>query len=448
MLAVLSVTQTNIGPNISIVLCLILCVNVGVRFLLLKKKWSTKQIGWFLVGLNAHMLTSIAFTWIYESHYNSVGDAKTFFLSAELLWHEFVTHPNHFYHLFIEPIGEAEYVGFPFRTLLYDYRLVPLIRIVIPFYLISFGNFYILNLLFSCIGFLGGWLFFQIARTYAPRWKKDWALLFFLSPNILFWTSGLLKEPLVYFLLAVIFYCFHQELILDAGKWANGVFILLATIIGIIIKPFPIFAFWASFPVWLLLQKNILQRPIWQKLMVVLILLGMVYILLFSQISIQNAFAESFYLRQAAAEKFTPQELTQMSYFELGTFEPNLMWALSETPNALFAAFFRPMPWEAKNTLALISSIENVFYLLFAFYVIGTIRLSKLKTITQNQWAFILFLGAFSLPYAYFIALSTPFFGTLVRYKVFCFPFFIWALWMINYHTRSYGNPISNSKLQ
>lgn len=99
-------------------------------------------------------------------------------------------------------------------------------------------------------------------------------------------------------------------------------------------------------------------------------------------------------------------------------------------PAAINATLFRPYLWESKKLSTLLSSLESLALMALAFYTIfkaGVFRFIK-SLLTEPGVQFCLL---FSLLFALFVGATTLNFGTLVRYKIPCMPFFIIALFLV-----------------
>lgn len=100
-------------------------------------------------------------------------------------------------------------------------------------------------------------------------------------------------------------------------------------------------------------------------------------------------------------------------------------------PLAVNVTFFRPYVWEVKNPVMLLSALESLFIMLFTIKVIfktGVGRFFK-HSVTNKE---ILFCMTFALIFGFAVGFTTYNFGSLVRYKAPCVPFFLIALVLIN----------------
>jgi hypothetical protein len=101
--------------------------------------------------------------------------------------------------------------------------------------------------------------------------------------------------------------------------------------------------------------------------------------------------------------------------------EPTPQSILLQMPKALWSGLFRPMFWEAHNPLQFLLSIENIFVLLLTVFALRNLR----QSMTSPNTLLIFSVIVYVVLLCSFLALSTPNFGTLVRYRVGFLPFFI-----------------------
>jgi hypothetical protein len=101
--------------------------------------------------------------------------------------------------------------------------------------------------------------------------------------------------------------------------------------------------------------------------------------------------------------------------------QPNLWSVLQNSPLAFFSGLFRPFVWEAGNASAFMASIETLVILLLSLsFLISLRKKINIKLIFP--------LLVYSATLCIFLALSTPNFGTLSRYRIGFLPFFIFII--------------------
>jgi hypothetical protein len=119
------------------------------------------------------------------------------------------------------------------------------------------------------------------------------------------------------------------------------------------------------------------------------------------------------------------------STFSLGVeYDGSVSSLIKIAPAAIIATLYRPFLWESKKISTLLSSIESMvimFFTLSVFFKAGPVNFFRpiLKDPT------ILYCLLFAILFALFVGATTANFGTLVRYKIPCMPFYIIAIFLI-----------------
>lgn len=76
--------------------------------------------------------------------------------------------------------------------------------------LFSGGNYAVHALVMLMVSFVGQFAFYKTFKNYFPGKEKLLAILIYISPSVLFWSSGILKEPLALALLGLFLYAFFN----------------------------------------------------------------------------------------------------------------------------------------------------------------------------------------------------------------------------------------------
>ncbi len=90
-------------------------------------------------------------------------------------------------------------------------------------------------------------------------------------------------------------------------------------------------------------------------------------------------------------------------------------------PNALFSGLFRPLPWESHRPFQLVMALENCLLLAMAAMCLWSWR----RLWRGSDGVLVFSIVVYIVVLAIFLALSTPNFGTLSRYRVGFVPFFV-----------------------
>jgi hypothetical protein len=108
--------------------------------------------------------------------------------------------------------------------------------------------------------------------------------------------------------------------------------------------------------------------------------------------------------------------------------EPTVTSVISNAPKALFSGLFRPLLWEAHTIVQMMDAIENAIILTITFFALA--RINQLPSSPHR-----LLIGSillYCLTLCVFLAMSTPNFGSLSRYRVGYMPFYVLLITLNN----------------
>jgi hypothetical protein len=122
------------------------------------------------------------------------------------------------------------------------------------------------------------------------------------------------------------------------------------------------------------------------------------------------------------------------SGYSLGELDGTYWSMIKLAPSAVNVSLFRPYLWEVNNPLMLLSALEALALLLLVVYILWK---NRFKLVIQSlKSPIILFCLIFSLLFAFGVGISTYNFGTLSRYRIVMIPFFLIALFLIDFHAQ------------
>ncbi len=312
-----------------------------------------------------------------------------------------------------------------------------IIKLVAIFSFVSFGSYIVIQLFFSLIAFTGIWKLFKLFYEIYPHLNKKLAIAILYLPTLAFWSSGVLKDPICMGMLGWMTYALYAAYHKNIALVRNTVIALIAALILSIVKPYILFAYVPFFILYLILKKiHIISNP----------LVKLVTILFIGAISVGGFILVSERLQEEmgnfALEKLTESIQSQQknfinmadraeSSFSLGVeYDGSLGSLVKLAPAAINATLFRPYLWESKKLSTLLSSLESLTLMLLTLFVLFKVGpFTFFKTIFKDPM--VMFCFFFSVLFALFIGATTLNFGTLVRYKIPCMPFFVIALLLI-----------------
>lgn len=357
----------------------------------------------------------------YYLHYAPANDTWSFFRMgcevADLARKDFSA--------YVDFVFTSQYKATVTHWLYFEDRTSALVKLISFFCWIGGNNYWVCALYFSLISFLGSWfLYFQIRN-----WKQEYAIgaavALFCIPSVIFWGSGIVKETLA---LAGILYLTALFVRWASGKrlmWWHGLVIIPALFFTWVFKYYWLAVFMAvlipSVILILITRRKVLSTWQWISGW------SVIFIVLVAIVSLAHP---NFYLSRillvvvANHDKYV--ELSSPdNVIHYSNLQPTIGSVLQNSPLAFISGLFRPFVWEAKNPSALIASIETLMILLLTISFLLSLR----KKINIQV---IFPLLVYSAILCIFLALSTPNFGTLSRYRIGFLPFFIFTIFQGN----------------
>ena len=306
----------------------------------------------------------------------------------------------------------------------YDQRsTLPMVKITSLVLWITGSNYWLATIYFSLFSFFGSFYFVhQLTKKY-PDFKMAAVISFCFYPSIVFWSSGVLKESVVFgiiMFLSGIFLRYHfyrkveiwHMLIAGIGAW-----------LMIVLKYYIAAVFIPTIAVLLLVSlaqnnKAFKNMPLLYKYLAVTLLIGAAIVL-----------ASTLQYNLNLTRVLAVIKDNQVQMLKIGN-PDNLIRFFDESksvflvlPNliiALLSGLFGPIFPQTKSFLQVMLCIENLTVLALFFTSL------KHKIVVGNYNKVLIYgVVAYMLILATLLSYSTPDFGTLTRYKVYFTPFFL-----------------------
>ena len=318
------------------------------------------------------------------------------------------------------------------------------IRLDALFSFISFGSYAVINLFFASLAFSGLWKLYLFFYEQYPKLHKQFAISILYFPTLAFWSAGLLKDSLCIAALGWLTYSLYGLLYKKKSIFKNSLIIFVSIYFLAVLKVYILLAYVPFFILFIILKnvQNIkfkFLRYFFAPLLIGLSIYAFTQTLssyndelgayavedLTSSISHLNKVIEVRSGREDAASNFSLGEKFD------GTFKGLIKIA----PVAVATTFFRPFIWEAHKISQLMAALESLVLMFFTLYILLKAGLFKfIKLIFTDPLIMYCFL--FAVVFGLFIGASTLNFGTLVRYKIPCLPFYSIALFLIYEKTK------------
>ena len=377
-----------------------------------KQPLDRKFIYW--PALSAKVLAGIALGMLYFYHYRS-GDTISY-------WQDGVTLAGYFYDspadglsfLWDEASVPAILNGLQQQTP----RSLFFVKISGLVAMISGANYWMMATWLSVISFAAAWYLVTRVATCLPDFRKAAVIAVLFFPSVVFWSSGLIKESLglaSLFVLAAggLGVIYRRKLSLT-----EAALMVIALWVGWNLKYYWIGIFVPVLAPLLMVRGIVALRPDWKRFD------WLVWVILFAGFLIiatnlhpnfyASRFLEVIYHNNLDFTRLSePPRLVQ--YLDL---EDSPGSILRNTPAALIAGLFRPFVWESFNALSLLASLENLALLVLVLQALPSLRVlprSASRVLVISMIVYVVLLVSF-------LALSTPNFGTLSRYRIGALP--------------------------
>lgn len=310
-------------------------------------------------------------------------------------------------------------------------------RIVAILSFFTFGTFMSINLIFSMIAFSGIWRLYRFFYEQYPHLSKQFAIAILYLPTFVFWSSGILKDPICVGALGWITYSLYSIFYTRNNVFRNLLLFVFFAWLLVVLKIYILVSYLPFFILFLLLSNLKLVKNKLVKAFLVLVFLSLsIAGFLRATETIGTAlgkFAGEGITKSIKSYQanYAQQENQVESNFSLGVeFDGSPMSLVKIAPAAIVATLYRPFIWESKKLSTLLSSLESLAMMLFTLYVIlktGIFRF--LRTIIKSPM--VLYCFMFAIIFSLFVGATTLNFGTLVRYKIPAMPFYLIALFLI-----------------
>lgn len=391
-------------------------------------------------GFIIKVLSSIAFT--VFNLYISPGDSTGLYHQEGLnIYNLILKDPSHARWLYL-PGSEFD------ETLLYNIYNTGyfgsesnalVIKLVAILSFATLGKYIIINLIFSMIAFTGAWKLFLFFHEQFPSLHKRFAIAILYMPTFVFWSSGVLKDSLCIACIGWLTYSMYEIFVRHRSIVRN---VIVFLIFGSMLSVLKIYILISYIPIFMLfiIIKN--MAVINNKFVKYLVGTAIIIVSLVGFSKVMKSFEEELgvYAMEDITQSIKTLNVnienqassgTAESNFNLGMeYDGSISGLVKLAPFAVGTTLFRPFLWEVHNPSSLMASLESLLMVIFTLMIIAR----------AGPWNFIRYLFTdplimycffFAVFFAWFVGASTLNFGTLVRYKIPCMPFYLIALFLI-----------------
>ena len=392
-----------------------------------------------------HLFFKLGFAFLFAFAYSVIltegGDTLAYWEGAVNLNHLFWESPtNYFQEIFSTPSAStitdrfSTETGFPPSWIYSEPESFFVCKVASFLTFFTLNSYIAITFIFATFAIISSWKLYELVKdfTFCPQWVLIFSTLFI--PTVAFWCTGISKDTLV---LSSLFLLLYQMFSLIMGKKRLTVKSVLIMILSLFmlysLRPFMIIAVFA--PLFIAIGVRIVKSLSQNKVLVfgvrfLLYSVTIVVALSFMGLIGSNSIEDNEYLNEVAIiqKDFAQNKLYTGYRYDLGITDYSATGMLLASPLAIATAFFRPFIWEANSAFLLISGLEGLLLLFFAFrffFLNGNI-IKHLAFIRSKE--FLVFSIIFVLLLGFFVGFTSGLFNVLVRFKaplmVFLFIFF------------------------
>ena len=403
---------------------------LGYIVYLIHNRVKTYQLGpFFIPGLIIKVIAGVAVGLVYKFYYVT-GDTFSFYKEAVDLANIAYQQPMAYIRILLVNEVPPEFAG------LLDLRFQPrayfTAKLVSIVNIVTYNNYWLSTVYFSFFSYLGMWYLANMLASKFEGTKYYTAIAFLFFPSVVFWSSGITKESVVMGCLCFIV-GFSIPYLIISQKISYPRIILMAIFLWILLKLkyyyvgvlIPVMA--ANFIVaYLRLNFKFVRKNYYTHLGSWLMVFAL--ILLFASTIHPNLRAGNFLQNVVSThnqiyEISSPEDL--IGYNKL---DPTVSSILINLPKALYSGLFRPSLLDASTVFQYWVGFENLILIILTIGAVMNLFRAKPfphKILIFSMVVYILILASF-------MALSSPNFGTLVRYKIAFLPFLVYLVTLNN----------------
>lgn len=285
----------------------------------------------------------------------------------------------------------------------------------------SMGSIYIHTLFMNVLSFLG-LLYFVKSLKYVFAIGRFSEILLLFWPSNLFWSSGLLKEAIVW---------------AGIGSMMAGYFLfkqnflkIIFSILGFLLIYFSKFYIAAFFLIMVAFLWTTVQYSVKQRLWLVYFVIAPVLIYVVADtmaFMLDLSGVKDFIIRQRNDFVTLAIQTKAKSTIDYVTFNSTLD-LLAYLPKAFYHSLFYPFPFDAHNLFMLFYSMENIMMLVLivsAIFIFIKYKSAIEPFLSFKQISLFYFCLAYSLGLLLVIGLTTPVAGAIFRYRSVILPFLL-----------------------
>ncbi len=397
---------------------------------------------YFVKGFYYKMIGSLGFYIIYAFYYRG-GDSCTYFINGVvfneyMLFQDFadglrvifsnITGVNDLTSWISNPSVYVYGEGYILR----DTKALLVVRISSLISMFCLNSYLITCMAFGFLSYLAIFKLFTLFCRFYPSRIDGLSFAFLKIPSFIFWGSSVNKDTICVAMLCVLFYSFYKLFVEFKIYPKYIITLLISTYLVFNIKSYIVVAALPGLLMFALVnyQNKVITgglRSLFAPIMIVIA--AGTFLLLYQSLS--QTFTE--FSEESLAEKaegfrsdhLNIQDKAGGSGYSLGDdldYTPSSI--LRKSPLALVISLFGPFPWQIRNAVMLMSSIESTYlFYMFLLVLFNSQGIGIFRKVSTDP--IMLFCVSFTIILGVSIGLTSFNYGALVRFKIPILPFFV-----------------------
>ncbi len=308
---------------------------------------------------------------------------------------------------------------------MYNASLLFVIKVSMILNYFSLNSYTATSLLFGTLTFLSTWQIFKTLVKYFGKYHKILAISFLFFPSVLFWANGVSKDSISFSMVCLIFVSILNIIHFKRKIALNAALLIVYTYVIITVKGYILASMIPGLllMIYLSLNKSIsnnVTRKILAPLILVIVIVGTIFL------------SNNLYLFDVrftgSTKNLATAATNQQNYLQYAGSAYNLGIATDNFfilfPLSIIVTLFRPFAWEISNISMILAFFESLLVSILSYFVFVKFGIkNSIRKIFTNQ--FLAFSFTFTIVLGIIVGSSSGNFGTLIRYKMPCIPFFI-----------------------
>jgi hypothetical protein len=284
--------------------------------------------------------------------------------------------------------------------------------------LFSFGHYHV-HTVFTCfLCTIGLTALYKSMAARVTGHERAWAFALFLMPSVLFWSSGVIKEALLFFGLGLFMLTVNDLLRKGVRAWSITLLPFCAVLL-FFLKFYVLLSMVPALVAYIWCMRTGGRRALFKFAVTyaAFIALGLNSDLFYRDFRILEVLwvkQRDFIGMASAANSGSLVSVTEL--------EPNVWSFLREAPHALYMTFLSPLTAWRNGPLGMMSALENILVLVL---LAAAIRWRRAWSEVDKPLVY--FCLGFCILLSLVIGWTTPVIGALVRYRVPLLPFLLLA---------------------